>query len=143
MCVSNGVPKFKHAVDKVVEVEGLEGTFPCMDNVIVCGTNHKDHDENVTRFRAAAKKYNLILNESKTVSSVTVINILGYCVSHSLIKPDPDRLQALMELPPSSSTKSLQCTTALLLITVNGSTSFQTKLEHCLIVKYFPWKEKP
>ena len=84
--VTNGVPKFQHAIDKVVKVEDLEGTFPYMDNVMVCGINQKDHDENVARFRDTAKKYNLTLNESKTVSSITAINILGYCVSHSLIK---------------------------------------------------------
>ena len=50
MGVSNGVPKFQRAVDKVGEVEGFEGIFSYMDDVTVCGTNHKDHDKNVTRF---------------------------------------------------------------------------------------------
>ena len=50
MGVSNGVLKFQRAVDKVGEAEGFEGIFPYMDDVTVCGTNHKDHDENVTRF---------------------------------------------------------------------------------------------
>ena len=31
MGVSNGVPKFQRAVDKVGEVEGFEGIFPYMD----------------------------------------------------------------------------------------------------------------
>ena len=67
MGVTNGVLKFQRAVDKVVEVEDLEGTFPYMGNVTDCGINQKDHDENVARFRDAAKKHNLTLNESKTV----------------------------------------------------------------------------
>ena len=90
MGVTNGVLKFQRAVDKVVEVEDLEGTFPYMGNVTDCGINQKDHDENVARFRDAVKKHNLTLNESKTVSFTTAIKILGYCVSYSLIKPDPD-----------------------------------------------------
>lgn len=64
----------------------------------------------MSRFRDTAKKYNLAINESKTFLSTTVINILGYCVSHSVIKSDPDRLQAFMELPPLLSYKSLQRT---------------------------------
>ena len=77
-----------------------------MDNVTVCGVGQKDHDENVAKFRQTAKKYNLTLNESKTILSVPEIKILGYCVSHTLIKPDPERLQALVDLPPNP--KSLQ-----------------------------------
>ena len=144
--ITNGVPKFQRATGKVVKVEDLEGAFPYMDNVTVCGINQKDHDENVARFRDTAKKYSLTLNESKTVSSITAINILGYCVSHSLIKPDPHQLQASMELPPPLSPKSLQCTIGLFGYYskfITGSTSFHTKLNHCLIVKCFPQKEKP
>ena len=71
MSVTNGVLKFQCAVDKVVEVEGLEGTFPYKDNVTVCGINQNDHDEDVSRSSDAAKKYNLTLNESQPVSSAT------------------------------------------------------------------------
>ena len=35
MSVTNGVLKFQRAVDKVAEVEDLEGTFPYKDNVTV------------------------------------------------------------------------------------------------------------
>ena len=90
MGVTNGVPKFQRAVDKVVETENLKGTFPYMDNATIVGVNQEDHDKNVFRFREVAEKYNLTLNEKKTVLSVPEINILGHCVSHKLIKPDPN-----------------------------------------------------
>ena len=90
MGVTNGVPKFQRAVDKVVETENLKGTFPYIDNATICGVNQEDHDKNVFRFREVAEKYNLTLNEKKTVLSVPEINILGHCVSHKLIKPDPN-----------------------------------------------------
>ena len=48
--------------------------------------------------------------ERKKKKKKKVINILGYCVSHSLIKLDHERLQALMDLPLLSSPKNLQCT---------------------------------
>ena len=109
-----------------------------MDNVTVCGINQKDHDENVARFRDTAKKYNLTLNESKTVSSITAINILGYCVSHSLIKPDPHQLQALMELPPPSSPKSLQCTIGLFAYYSKWILKFSYKIKPLSDCKVFP-----
>ena len=54
------------------------------------------------------KDRNLTLNHDKTVSSVKVIKVLGYEVSNGLIKPDPDRLSPLEELPPPACRKSLQ-----------------------------------
>ena len=138
MGVTNGVLKFQRAADRVVEVEGLEGTFPYMGNVTVCGINQKDHDENVARFRDAAKKYNLTLNESKTVSSTTAIKILGYCVSYSLIKPDPDQLQALMELPLLSSCKSLQRIIGLFAYSSKWMLKFSEKIKPLSDCKEFP-----
>ena len=106
--VTNGVPKFQRVIDQVVEKESLKGTYPYMDNVTVGGMDQEDHDIKVEQLRKALQKYDLTINESKTVLSVSNINILGYNVSHHLIKPDPERLQALIDLPPPSNAKSLQ-----------------------------------
>ena len=65
----------------------------------------------------------------KTVSSITAINILGYCVNHSLIKSDPDQLQALMELPPSSSSKSSQRTMVPFAYYSKGIHKFSDKIK--------------
>ena len=51
---------------------------------------------------------NLTLNHGKTISSTKSIKVLGYEVEKGLIKPDPDRLQPLDELPPPDTKKSLQ-----------------------------------
>jgi len=40
----------------------------------------------------------LTFNEAKSVVAVPQIDILGYRVSHGLVKPDPERLRPLMEL---------------------------------------------
>ena len=92
----------------------------------------------MARFRDTAKKYNLTLNESKTVSSITAINILGYCVGHSLIKPDPHQLQALMELPPPSSPKGLQCTIGLFAYYSKLIPKFSYKIKPLPDCKVFP-----
>ena len=56
--------------------------------------------KNVDAFLAALKKRNMSLNNDKTISYVTELAILGYCVGHGTIKPDPERLKVLLELPP-------------------------------------------
>ena len=42
---------------------------------------------------------NMTLNHSKTMYGVPVLPVLAYCVGNNEIKPDPERLKALNELP--------------------------------------------
>ena len=91
--VTNGVAKFQRNIDMIVEKEGLSATFPFLDNVTICGHTEAELKSNETKFLEVTAKYNLKLNESKTVSNVQCIPIIGYLVSHGEIKPDPERLQ--------------------------------------------------
>ena len=106
--VTNGVAVFQRAMDKIVEDENLKDTFPYLDNITVAGSSQSEHDENVRRFMEVVKKRDLTLNESKSVISVPTINVLGYCVGNNIIKPDPDRLRPLQELPLPTTVKSLR-----------------------------------
>ena len=70
--------------------------------------NQEEHDANVSAFLDALKRRHLNLNDSKTISSVSDISILGYRVGNGTIRPDPERLQPLLDLPPPNNTKSLK-----------------------------------
>ena len=96
--VNNGVSKFQRTISTLVEKEGLSATFPFMDNVTVGGNSEQELSENEAKFRALARKYDLTLNESKTISAVQSLPILGYLVSHGEIKPDQERLTPLINL---------------------------------------------
>ncbi|XP_068235485.1 uncharacterized protein [Palaemon carinicauda] len=72
------------------------------------GASQAEHDENVQNFLEVVQKRNLTLNEGKSVISVPTINVLGYCVGNNAIKPDPDRLRPLQELPPPTNMGSLR-----------------------------------
>ena len=106
--VTNGVPSFQRIIDNLVTEEGLKNTFPYLDNVTVAGVNQADHDKNVAAFLEMIKRRNITLNESKSVYSVPIIDILGYRLSHQSIKPDPERLQPLQDYPPPSNVPSLR-----------------------------------
>ncbi len=105
--VTNGVAVFQRAMDKLVD-EDLKDTFPYLDNITVAGSTQDEHDENVKKFLEVVRKWKLTLNESKSVMSVPIINVLGYCVGDNVIKPDPDRLRPLQELPPPTNMGSLR-----------------------------------
>ena len=54
------------------------------------------------------QRRHLTLNHSKSVLSALSITVLGYLVEHGSIKPDPDRLHPLQNLPPPTSVRSLR-----------------------------------
>ena len=49
----------------------------------------------------------MTLNHKKTVFSTTELSVLGYKVSEGLIRPDPERMRPLEEMPPPTSKKGL------------------------------------
>ena len=106
--VTNGVPAFQREMDKMIDDAKLKDTYPYLDNITVAGRTQKEHDQNVTRLFDALRQRNWTLNDSKTISSVPYINILGYCVGNGTIKPDPERLIPLQNLPPPNNQKALK-----------------------------------
>ena len=76
--VTNSVAVFQRAMDKMVEEEGLNNTFPYLDNITIAGVDQEDNDTDVQRFLKVVQQRNITLNLSKTVESVTSVNILGY-----------------------------------------------------------------
>ena len=106
--VTNGVSAFQRAMDCLIQDEELNQTYAYLDNITVCGNDQEEHDRNVRRFVEAVQKYQLTLNEEKTISSVTEIAMLGYLISHGQIRPDPERMKPLIELPIPESIVSLK-----------------------------------
>ena len=112
--VKNGVAAFQRVLDEILRKEKVDGTFAYVDNVTVCGQTEEEHDQNLKRFLKVAEENNLTLNHSKSVIKVRALNLLGYSVKDGEIKPDPDRLQPLWNLPLPKDTASLRKAMGLL-----------------------------
>ena len=106
--VKNGVSAFQRIIDKVVTENKLQNTYAYLDNITIGGQDKASHDKNLDEFLQAAKKRNLTFNQSKSVFAVPKINVLGYQVSEGQIRPDPDRLRPLLELPLPKNAKDLK-----------------------------------
>ena len=65
----------------------------------VCGYDKNDHDNKLNALFSAAKKEWLTFSESKCIFARAEIDLLGYRISHKKIKPHPERLKPLLELP--------------------------------------------
>ena len=106
--VANGVAAFQRIIDDVIASNNLRHTYAYLDNITIGGHNQDAHDRNFQMFLETAKKVNLTFNESKSVLSTSRINILGYEISCGLIRPDPERLRPLTELPLPQNSKELK-----------------------------------
>ena len=97
--VTNGVAKFQRTMDGVISKHNLRSVFAYLDNVIVCGMNQEDHDQMLAKFYNVIHLYKLTLNEDQSIISVREISMIGYLISHGSIKPDPERMKPLINLP--------------------------------------------
>ena len=111
--VTNGVAVFQRLMDNIIKEEKLKDTFPYLDDITVAGVNQADHDKNVEAFLDVVKRQNLTLNHAKSVISASSINVLGYLVRDGNIRPDPERLRPLKELPLPTNVQSLRRTLGL------------------------------
>ena len=97
--VTNGVSGFQRTIDKAVRDQELQDTFSYVDNVTVCANSLEELERNCAEFHRMRKKYNIVLNDSKTIYGVTSLTVLGYTISHNKISPDFTRLKPLLEMP--------------------------------------------
>ena len=111
--VTNGPPKFQRVMDERIQASKLDATFAYLDNITVCGLSKEEHDINVQRFYEVLKEYNLTLNPEKTIPCVTEVAMLGYLISYGKIKPDPDRMAALLNMDVPDNLPALKRTLGL------------------------------
>ena len=96
----NSSAVFQRIMDDLVRDYNLKGVVIYVDNVYVGGNSQEEHDANVKRFLEAAAEINITFNDSKSITSVREISMLGYSISKGVKKPDPERVKALMDMPP-------------------------------------------
>ena len=106
--VTNGVPCFQRIMDEFVKDERLDGTHPFMDDIVVAGFTKEEHDANLLKFRNAADKKNLTYNPDKCVFGVTKLCTVGHIIENQKIRPDPERLRPLREIPVPSDPQSMK-----------------------------------
>ena len=106
--VTNGVSFFQRTIDSVIESYNLKGCLAYLDNITIFGKNQIEHDINLNAFFDVAKKLNLTFNQQKSIISVKEIKMLGYLVSKSSIRPDPERFKPLMDLPLPQTKRELK-----------------------------------
>ena len=109
-----------------------------MDDITVTGATKEEHDSNLKKLIDAAETDNFTLNKDKSRFKLTSLNLLGYNISHRQIKPDSERLQALIDLPAPQTPKKLKRTNGLFAYYSRWITQFSKKVGPLLQATKFP-----
>ena len=86
-------------------MDSLEGTLCIMDDILIYGSNQEEHDARLTAALDRIQAANLTLNRDKCKFSRESISFLGQVFDASGIRPDPDKVKAIvnMEEPANKS----------------------------------------
>ena len=139
--LTNGVACFQRLMDNLVAQFKLVDTFVYLDNVLICGRDQIEHDNNLKRFFEAVRSQGLSLNSDKSILSQTSVNFLGYHISNGILRPDPERLRPLRELPIPLDKTSLKRAMGLFSYYSQWVPNFSSKLRPLIESENFPLNE--
>lgn len=87
-------------------LEGLDGVVCMMDDILIYGCTQAEHDRRLMTVLHKIKASRVTLNKDKCQFSRSTIKFLGHVIDGTGIHPDPDKVQAIMEMKnPSNVTE--------------------------------------
>ncbi|KRZ44323.1 Retrovirus-related Pol polyprotein from transposon 17.6 [Trichinella pseudospiralis] len=136
--VTNDVACFQRVINSFIKKEKLKGVVAYLDDVTVCGMSQDDHDKNLEQFLSAAKRWNFTFNTDKCSFSTSKLRILGHKIENGNIRPDPQRLQPLRDLPLPSDAKALRRVLGLFAYYSQWIFNYSHKIRPLIDTKTFP-----
>jgi hypothetical protein len=84
-------------------------TTACIiDDVLIYGRTQQEHDDRLRAVMDRLRRHNVTLND-KCVFSVPEIKWAGYVISGAGVQPDPDRVRAVLNMPPPNNVTEVRC----------------------------------
>lgn len=95
-------------------MDGLSGLLDVHDDMVVYGVDDTDeqadadHDRNLEKFLQRCREKGIKLNKQKLKLKCTEFPYLGHLVTKEGLKPDPDKIKAVQEMPKPDSVKAVR-----------------------------------
>ena len=86
----------------------LEGVHGIADDTLTHGETEIQHDGRLLTLLETARMNNLSLNPDKIHFKSTDCKFFGHRLTPEGIKPDPEKVKAIVQMPPPQSIQSLQ-----------------------------------
>lgn len=88
---------------------GLEGTVCMMDDILIHGATQEEHDQRLHAVLQRLSDLGLTLNAEKCTIAQTSVKFLGHVVNTQGIRPDPDKIQAVVQFAIPTSVGEVRC----------------------------------
>ena len=107
---------FQCKIDEIFN--DMPNIFGIVDDILVIGYNNAGtyHDEMVCKVVQRCREVNLRLNKEKCHFRCTSIPFFGEVISRRRVQPNPQKIKALIDMPPPKKKRELQASWALLTI---------------------------
>ena len=90
------------------EFSDIPGALAVHDDIIVSGATTEEHDTALEEVLKRARERNIKFNKKKVQLRVTEVKYLGNIVSAKGFTPDPEKIRAIIEMPPPESKQGLR-----------------------------------
>jgi len=99
--ISSAPEFFQRSMEKILK--GLEGVVCLMDDVLVYGKDSKQHWKRVHNVLRRVSESGMTLQKEKCEFAKSEIKFLGHLISGECVKPDPDKVKAVLDISPPTS----------------------------------------
>ncbi|XP_014676826.1 PREDICTED: uncharacterized protein K02A2.6-like [Priapulus caudatus] len=89
-------------------LHGLEGVEVIMDDILVHGRSMEEHERRLTEVLTRLQEAGLRLNREKCQFRMKELVYFGDLIGAEEIKPDPEKVRAMMDLTPPSNVRELR-----------------------------------
>ena len=141
--ISSGSEKFQKCMSQILE--GLDGVECNIDDILVYGRTQIEHDRRLEAVLRRLGNANVTLNAEKCIFNVRSVKFLGQIVGSDGIKPDPENIKAILNMPHPTNLHEVRSFLGM----VNQFSKFTTNLANLtkpirdLLVKNTAWTWGP
>ncbi|KAK2719307.1 hypothetical protein QYM36_004954 [Artemia franciscana] len=88
-------------------LEGLDGFAVIIDDLLVFGSTLEEHNKRLVAVLETARAKGIKFNKAKCSFCVTSVTYFGHVISEQGMQPDPDKLEAINNMPTPSNSEEL------------------------------------
>lgn len=96
--ISSAAEIFQNTIRQLLA--NIKGALNYSDDILIFGTNQQEHDEALMNVLNKLKQENLTINLNKCCFNQNQITFLGYNFSKEGIKPDQNKVEAMVKMDP-------------------------------------------
>ena len=102
----NAAQTFQRFIDFILRE--LDFCYAYIDDILIASKNHEEHEKHLRLLLKKLQEFGLVINSNKCIFGASEVKFLGYIVDSQGVRPDPDRVEAIVKYPQPANVKSLR-----------------------------------